>query len=443
MKPIVNLAEKEFVRYNQFILYREGDAMKIDFLELTNFRNIQKQDIIFENKNFVALIGDNGSGKTTILESITKAFVPVLRSINAEAMKKCDLTNNDIRNGANSTGVTLGISLDNERYIWTNKRRFSSQKPFENISEKKLENVKDLKELKIKYAQCVETKALPLVLYYGTDRIIREVPQRGHIKNFNVIDALRNCFDNVNYFRDFYDWFKTEEDIELRGLRESSNYKNPKLNCVRTALERMIKGYSNLRIELAPSRMVMTNAEGIDLQIDQLSGGYKAVLSVIADIAKRLSIANPNSLNPLEEEAVILIDELDLHLHPKWQKEIVADLKRTFPNCQFIISTHSPFIIQSLDAAEVFDIKTMTFAEEKGNYKGWSIEASQEYKMGVEPKTAIFNDYLEKFSLAMDHENYDDAKAFYKKLKEMVKPDSNESKVLELDMEMIEAYDKA
>ena len=201
MKPIVNLAEKEFVRYNQFILYREGDAMKIDFLELTNFRNIQKQDIIFEDKNFVALIGDNGSGKTTILESITKAFVPVLRSINAEAMKKCDLTNNDIRNGANSTGVTLGISLDNERYIWTNKRRFSSQKPFENISEKKLENVKDLKELKIKYAQCVETKALPLVLYYGTDRIIREVPQRGHIKNFNVIDALRNCFDNVNDLR--------------------------------------------------------------------------------------------------------------------------------------------------------------------------------------------------------------------------------------------------
>lgn len=109
----------------------------------------------------------------------------------------------------------------------------------------------------------------------------------------------------------------------------------------------MIKGYSNLRIELAPARMVMTNADGVDLQIDQLSGGYKAVLSVIADIAKRLSMANPDSQNPLEEDAVILIDELDLHLHPKWQKEIVDDLKRTFPNCQFIVSTHSPFVIQS------------------------------------------------------------------------------------------------
>ena len=417
--------------------------MKIDFLELTNFRNIQEQKIVFENKNFVVLIGDNGSGKTTILEGITKGFVPVLRAINSEAMKQCDLTNNDIKNGTNSTGVTLGITLDNEKYVWTNRRRLSSQQPFENIGDQQNEEVKGLKELKLRYSQCVEDKKLPLVLYYGTDRIRRDVPVRGHIKDFKVTDALRYCFDNVNYFRDFYDWFKTEEDIELRGLRENPNYKNPKLNCVREALERMIKGYSNLRIELAPSRMVMTNSEGIDLEIDQLSGGYKAVLSVIADVAKRLSIANPESSNPLEEEAVILIDELDLHLHPKWQKEIVADLKRTFPNCQFIISTHSPFIIQSLDADELFDIKSMSYAEEKGNYKGWSIEEIQEHKMGVEPKTAIFNDYLEKFSSAIDNENYDAVKALYEKLKDMVSPDSKESRILKLDMEMAEADDKA
>ena len=130
-------------------------------------------------------------------------------------------------------------------------------------------------------------------------------------------------------------------------------------------------------------------------------------------------------------------------MHPKWQKEIVDDLKRTFPNCQFIISTHSPFIIQSLEADELFDIKSMSFAEEKGNYKGWSIEAIQEHKMGVEPKTAIFNDYLEKFSSAIDNENYDAVKELYEKLKDMVNPDSKESRILKLDMEMAEADDKA
>lgn len=417
--------------------------MRIEYIELTNFRNIQTQKIEFGDKKFIVLIGDNGSGKTSILEAITKAFVPALRVVNSEAVKKCDLANSDILCGAFGTSVTIGILLDHEQYVWTNRRRLSSQVPFEDAVESKGQVQNDLKKLKLKYTECVGRRKLPLVLYYGTDRIIREVPQRGHIKNFEVTDALRNCFDNVNYFRDFYDWFKTEEDIELRGLRDNPAYKNPRLNCVRNALERMIKGYTNLRIELSPSRMLLTNSEGVDLKVDQLSGGYKAVLSVVADIAKRMSIANPDSINPLEEEAVILIDELDLHLHPKWQKTIVEDLKRTFPNCQFIISTHSPFIIQSLNAEELFDISAMQYSVEKGNYNGWSIDAIQEQKMGVTPKTLNFNRQLEAFSAAMDKENYDAAKRIYVELKKMVNPKSPESKILDLDMELIEADDKA
>ncbi len=415
--------------------------MRINFLEMINFRNMKEQKISFENNNFFVLIGDNGSGKTTILEAITKAFVPVLRTINSEAVKKCDLTNNDIRYGTNSVAVKIGITLDGETYIWTNRRRMSSQIPFEEGIDVSDQN--DMKRLKSVYAKRIEKKALPLVLYYGTDRIIRDVPQRGHIKNFTVTDALRYCFDNVNYFRDFYDWFKTEEDIELRGLRDNRNYQNQRLDCVRNAIERMIKGYSNLRIELAPSRMVLTNHEGMDLQIDQLSGGYKAVLSVVADIAKRLSVANPDSPNPLEEEAVILIDELDLHLHPRWQKNIVDDLKRTFPNCQFIISTHSPFIIQSLNAEELFDITEMQYAYEHGTYNGWSIDTIQEQKMGVEKKTRIYHDLMKDFSNAVDDENYILADRLYKQLAEMVHPDSHERRILDLDMELMNADDKA
>lgn len=416
--------------------------MRIDFLELRNFRNIKTAKLSFENKKFVVIVGDNGSGKTAILEAITKAYVPVLRSVNSEAVKKCDLTNNDIQFGTSSTGVIVGVTLDDKKYTWMNKRRVSSQLSFEKVIEDKELLQNDLKKLKNKYMECAEKKALPLVLYYGTDRIIRNVPQRGHIKSFEVTDALRNCFDNVNYFRDFYDWFKTEEDIELRGLRDNKNYRNVKLDCVRNAIETMVKGYSNLRIELAPSRMLLTNKEGIDLEVEQLSGGYKAVLSVVADIAKRLSIANPNSENPLKEEAVILIDELDLHLHPKWQKTIVEDFKRTFPNCQFIISTHSPFIIQTLQASELFDINKMKYADESGSYKGWSIDEIQEEKMGVERKTPLYNEQIECFSNAIDTEDYEKAKKLYKELLSMLHPESQERKILDLDMEMIETNDK-
>lgn len=415
--------------------------MRIDFLEMINFRNMKAQRISFEGKKFVVLIGDNGSGKTTILEAITKAFVPVLRTINAEAMRANDLSNTDVRLGSNGVAVKIGIVLNDENYVWTNRRRLSSQIPFEEGIEANEQG--DLKRLKNVYAKCVEQRKLPLVLYYGTDRIIREVPQRGHIKNFAVMDALRNCFDNKDYFRDFYDWFKTEEDIELRELRNNRAYKNDRLNSVRKAIEMMIRGYSNLRIELAPARMVLTNEQGDDLQIDQLSGGYKAVLSVVADIAKRLTIANPDSENPLEEEAVILIDELDLHLHPKWQKSIVDDLKRTFPNCQFIISTHSPFIIQSLNAGELFDISEMKYADEIGNYQGWSIDMIQEQKMGVETKTLLYNELMERFSVAVDNEEYVLGSQLYDRLVQMVHPNSHERKLLDLDMEMMKADDKA
>lgn len=414
--------------------------MRIDFLEMINFRNMKVQRIAFEKKKFVVLIGDNGSGKTTILEAITKAFVPVLRTINAEAMRSNDLSNNDVRLGSNGVAVKIGITLNDEKYIWTNRRRLSSQIPFEEGIEANEQG--DLKRLKNVYAQCVEQRKLPLVLYYGTDRIIREIPQRGHIKNFAVMDALRNCFDNKDYFRDFYDWFKTEEDIELRELRNNKDYNNNRFNSVRKAIEMMIRGYSNLRIELAPARMILTSAQGDDLQIDQLSGGYKAVLSVVADIAKRLTIANPDSENPLEEEAVILIDELDLHLHPKWQKSIVGDLKRTFPNCQFIISTHSPFIIQSLSAEELFDISEMKYANEIGNYQGWSIDAIQEQKMGVEAKTFLYNELMERFSAAVDNEEYVLSGQLYDKLVKMVHPNSHERKLLDLDMEMMKVDDK-
>ena len=86
--------------------------MKIDFLEIINFRNMRSAALDFANRNFVALIGDNGSGKTTILESITKAFVPVLRAVNGEAVKQCDLSNTDIKEGNSSVAVTLGIDLE-------------------------------------------------------------------------------------------------------------------------------------------------------------------------------------------------------------------------------------------------------------------------------------------------------------------------------------------
>lgn len=103
------------------------------------------------------------------------------------------------------------------------------------------------------------------------------------------------------------------------------------------------------RIELHPLRFVMTekngDSENRNLRIEQMSDGYKIIIAMVADIASRMAEANPDMPDPLQSPGIILIDEIDLHLHPKWQRIVVDQLTSTFPNIQFILSTHSPVII--------------------------------------------------------------------------------------------------
>ncbi|WP_455543520.1 AAA family ATPase [Intestinibacter sp.] len=414
--------------------------MKLLSIELHNFRNTDFKHVEFTGKNgnarkFTAIIGDNGVGKTSILEAITTGYTPIVRTISKAAVEKCDLSDSDIKNHAEWTAVKLTARLMDNNYSWYNKRRLNAKVEYDS----NINDTLDIKNVKSIYEKLYEENRLPLVLYYGTDRVIRDIPKRGHLKEFKVEDSLKNCFDNVNYFRDFYEWFKTQEDIELREKLDNKNYKNIKLDSVRNAVERMIPGYKNLRIRFNPSRMIITNSIGEDLRIEQLSGGYKAVISMVSDIAKRLSLANPNSENPLEEEAIILIDELDLHLHPKWQKRISSDLKRVFPNCQFIITTHSPFIIQSLNKDEVINIeKDECENSNDGSFEGWSIEEIQEYEMGVQTKTDKYKEYIEKFSEAIDNDDSQSAKIIYEELVHMLHPKSTEKRIIDIDMAGIE-----
>ncbi len=410
--------------------------MRIEFIELKNFRNIVSQEISFKDKDFVVFVGGNGGGKTSVLEAITKAYVPILRGICSENISGCDITDGDIKNGTDEAEIRIGISLEKKRYVWTNRKSLSTEIPPKDAEQD------DLERLRGAYAECVANQQLPLILYYGTERIVSTGASINLVKTFEITEAWENCFENVLMFQEFSYWFQMEEEIERRELGKNPLYHNPRLDCVRDALARMMKGYSNLRTEQNSSRMVITNEKGVDLQIDQLSGGYRIILTMVADIARRLAIANPNSQSPLKEEAVILIDELDLHLHPNWQKTIVDDLKRCFPNCQFMISTHSPFIIQSLEADELFDIRTMQYADKEGSYKGWSIENIQENLMGVEQRTSVYNDLIQEFSHAIDTEDATLAKQLYGKLKRMMNQGSPESRLLDLDMEMLEADDK-
>lgn len=108
-----------------------------------------------------------------------------------------------------------------------------------------------------------------------------------------------------------------------------------------------MEGYRDLRVRRNPLRMTLKKGDE-ELLINQLSDGEKALLSLVGDLARRMAIANPGLKNPLEGEGVVMIDEVDLHLHPSWQRKVVQRLPETFPNIQFFLTTHSPVVASAV-----------------------------------------------------------------------------------------------
>ena len=127
---------------------------------------------------------------------------------------------------------------------------------------------------------------------------------------------------------------------------------------MRRAITSIVPGASNLHIKHRPRRRIMLSftpdsGETEILSLDQLSGGYRIVLAVAGDLARRMAHGNPHLAEPLTSEAIVLIDEIELHLHPAWQQHVLTDLTRTFPNSQFIVSTHSPQVLTTLRPEQI------------------------------------------------------------------------------------------
>ena len=110
----------------------------------------------------------------------------------------------------------------------------------------------------------------------------------------------------------------------------------------------MLPGFENLRVRRNPDRLMIAK-NGVEYNISQLSGGEKCLLALVGDLAYRIAVANPNLSNPLAGTGIVLIDEIELHMCPAWQQCILSALRKTFPNIQFIITTHSPQVMNEID----------------------------------------------------------------------------------------------
>jgi len=164
---------------------------------------------------------------------------------------------------------------------------------------------------------------------------------------------------------------------------------------------------------------MLIDKSDIEFNLNQLSDGEKNLITLIGDIARRLAIANPESDNPLEGSGVIMIDEVDLHLHPKWQQLMIPQLQTIFPNCQFIVSTHSPQVLNNVQPQNIILLNnkdnelTYSFAIES---YGKNSDRILEDLLGVDARPSNIKNDIEKLYRYIDEEKIDEAKRIYKDL---------------------------
>lgn len=331
--------------------------MRIKRLDIEGFKVFEKTDIRFSENQTTAFIGNNGSGKTSILEALRIGLHTILFSINKNTSPVI-LSSKDVNN--NYSYLNNKIEFLFNPTIVNNSRDFNVSY---GLSSTATENVGDslritpLKDFGKKVLSDPTTN-IPTIIYYPTDRIVDEPDVEPDELNTHPFAAYDNALDASINFNSFFKWFRNMEDLENEvRLNEDASHRNKGLTTIRTAIESFLPNFSHLRVKRKGQPAMVVKKGEEELEINQLSHGEKVLLAMVGDIARRLSIANPSLEKPLEGEGVVMIDEIELHLHPTWQRMVIDNLEATFPNLQFIVTTHSPQVIGNLQKGSVFSVE--------------------------------------------------------------------------------------
>ena len=337
--------------------------MKLQSVDIRNFRAIEELQLHLDPQ-LTVLHGGNAHGKTSVLGAIALGLgaVPTL----LPDVSGIGFSKKDRRDGK---GARVSLTTTDE-VTWSRSSGLTRSTVWLSGSDKAEEAPRyPLRDLK----RWLENHALrawgthmdlPILAFYDTERAVPNLTKQRRFPKSTPsrYAALAGALSARTNFRELFEWFYSKENEELREQRErrDHDYRLNDLSVVRTAISSMIESVTEPHVELRPLRFVVSEKLGGEAPrkrtLDQLSGGYQAVLALAADLAWRMAQGNPHRPNPLKSEAICLIDEIELHLHPSWQQSILKDLLRTFPNTQFIVSTHSPQILTTVQPSQIVEL---------------------------------------------------------------------------------------
>ena len=396
--------------------------MKIDSIQLKNFRCFKNLELSF-NPKLTVIVGKNASGKSTILDAVAIAvgtFPSTFDGIGNYGIKKEDamLVTNMFGDSLNSTPVYPVVISSNgkigdnnvhwERALTksTGRCTFSLAKEITKITE----------DYQKRIIAGDTTVILPLVAYYGTGRLWLQHREKKEdvLLNSSRTNGYIDCMDSAANDKLIMNWFNKETSKKLQKKTGTAAF-----DAVIMAIEKCI----SLLVE-EDDVSVSYNFDNNDLDIqyrmdgkdiifplNRMSDGYRCTISLITDIAYRMAQLNPQLREQvLETPGVVIIDEIDLHLHPEWQKRILDDLTSIFPNIQFIVSTHASSVISSVTSDNLIMLDGNKAVSPSGEVYGKDSNTIHSSIMGSsERPDKIKNLFLEfyKYLEVADIENAD------------------------------------
>lgn len=419
--------------------------MRIKKIYLENFRIFQKKQVLSLPKDNepIVFVGINGAGKTSVLEAIIGSFYEFInKALGQNNISKTQLTKKDINIDADETSnvgiiistkgynsLGLGFSLSNSAPKAFKAVEFNLEHNDFSIIKSKERQIDDLVESLIGDVGFFKTEgSIPMLVYYPVERLVLNPSLESADEVLgNQFDAYLGALEKSVDFNDFFEWFRAKEDVENEmRLNTDNSYIDKNLDAVRQAVLNALDGFSKMRVKRLGIPGLVLEKGGKEFEINQLSHGEKALVAMVGDLARRLVTANPGHPNPLKGKGIALIDELELHLHPKWQKQVLVKLTKTFPKVQFICTTHSPLILNHAKKESVFiidngEIQPLTSVYPDFNIYGADVPAVLRVVQGTEELLpSKVQEKLQSLFLFIQNNQLDEANDLVNELKKMI-----------------------
>lgn len=380
--------------------------MKIERLKLVNVRAFEAAEFEFGD-GVNLLVGINGVGKSTVLDALRFLLSNALKQRTKSREKTFNFNVDDISIGLTDENPTLSAELSgfiNDSYfrhvIEKRTKRFVPNPNWRGEVRGQTIRTPDVNELTFDASVPLD-ETTPIAVFFSPHRSIVSRRKGSGKASF----SKQSLEPRELQMQEFANWLLSLEKTEVEAQA-----KNRQIASLRDALKLFLENCRDLQAVAEPKPTLTIEKGGKILDVSQLSDGERNILTLIFDLTARLAEANPKLENPREGAAVVLIDEIDLHLHPKWQREIVDRLEKTFPNCQFIATTHSPQIIGEVKPEKIYILdrngkKPYKPNQSLGMDSNWILDRL----MKTKTRDADTQKDLKKIEVLIKNEKYKDA----------------------------------